>query len=121
MPTDYIIYSAVSINVSTPVVLCADVTPPDAPVSGVAVTETYSSSWEQSWTVLPILKSGWSVLQHKISGLALRFGAQDAQLTLAPYLPFDPSFYVTFQGVEQNVQLFNVGSPTLIGPHAGTS
>jgi hypothetical protein len=114
MPTDYLVYSAVSINVTTPIVLCASLNPPDAPTSGLAQTEFRSGSWEQAWTLLPVFNSNWSVLQHKISGFALRFGARDAQLTLTPYVPFDPSFYLSFSGTDQNVQIFNVGQPNLM-------
>jgi hypothetical protein len=121
MPTDYIIYSAVSINVSTPIVLCAALTPPDAPTSGLAQTEFYTTSLEQVWTLLPVLNSPWTVLQHKLSGLAVRFGRQDAQITLAPFVPFDPTFYVQFNGNGQNVQIVSFASPNLMFTVAGSA
>lgn len=121
MPTDYLIYSAVSINVATPIVLCASLTPPDAPTSGLAQTEFYTGSLEQVWALLPILNTNWFVLQHEQSGLAARFAQQDAQITLAPFVPFDQNFYVQFNGSGQNVQIVSVAMPNLMLTVAGSA
>lgn len=121
MPMDYLIYSEVSLQAPSPVMLCVSLTPPDAPTGGVAQSEYFSSSWEQVWSLLPVLNSNWFVLQHKLSGFALRFGAQDAQLTVEPYLPFDRSVLMTYSGSPGWVHIFNVGSPNLMVTIAGSN
>jgi hypothetical protein len=121
MPTDYVIYSAVSINVSTPIVLGAVVTPPDTPTSGLVQTVSYDTGAEETWTLLPILQSNWYVLSHKLSGLCARFGPQDSQITLTPFVPFDQNFYIQLSGNAQNVQIISAAQPTLMFTVAGSS
>jgi hypothetical protein len=108
-------------RIAPPIVLCASLTPPDDPTSGLAQTEFYTSSLEQVWTLLPVANTGFYLLQHKLSGLAAQFGAQDAQIALAPFVPFDQSFYIQLNGTGQNVQFVSAASPNLMFTVGGSS
>jgi hypothetical protein len=64
------------------------------PSSGPPVLQTVNydpASTDQVWTLLPLL-NGPSVLLHRSSGLAVRFGPVQTQLSLVPFVPYDPAF-----------------------------
>ncbi len=96
MPTNYLIYSAVSRNVPVPIVLSADLEPPDAPTGGTLQTAFCDTSAIHVWNLESIpFHSGLYVLQHAYSGFYANFGAVGEQVTLSPFVPFDYNSFVT--------------------------
>ena len=109
MAEDYVLFSGVTIGSgSGPVVLSANLTPPDAPTSGVLQTDNYSGSWYQTFSFLQLPSTDLYVLLHTNSGFYARVTGLEQPIQLQTFTAFDPSFYFTLGGQgPQNLVIYS--------------